>query len=296
MSIRKGETMKTLKKLFGGINLTWIKIIIFAVVAGVYTAAMAMIPAAKDTSFADITISFEVWILFGIIIIMNSKSAVDSALKCFVFFLISQPLVYLIQDMIYHNNLFSKYYRFWIMWTIATIPMGFIGYYMKKNKWWGLLILAPMMVFLGLFYNEYLGRTMYAFPHHLLTCVFCFLTLIIYPIAIFDEKKIKVAGITISILIIAAMTVLAIGKPPVYNTTILVNGDENHFDDTYKVYLADETFGKLYIVYEDGIEDYMVNAEFRKSGKTEVVLVAPDGKETVYEIEIKDHSYDINKK
>lgn len=182
------------------------------------------------------------------------------------------------------------------MWTIATIPMGFIGYYMKKNKWWGLLILAPMMVFPGLFYNEYLGRTMYAFPHHLLICVFCFLTLIIYPIAIFDEKKIKVAGITISILIIAAMTVLAIGKPPVYNTTILVNGDENHFDDTYKVYLADETFGKLYIVYEDGIEDYMVNAEFRKSGKTDVVLVAPDGKETVYEIEIKDHSYDINKK
>ena len=28
---------------------------------------------------------------------MNSKSPVDSAIKCFLFFLISQPLIYLIQ-------------------------------------------------------------------------------------------------------------------------------------------------------------------------------------------------------
>ena len=58
---------------------------------------MALLPIAKDTSFSDITVSFEVWILFGIFIIMNSKSPVDSAFKCFVFFLISQPLIYLIQ-------------------------------------------------------------------------------------------------------------------------------------------------------------------------------------------------------
>lgn len=288
--------MKILKKLFGGINLTWLKLIIFAVLAGVYTAVMAMIPAAKDTSFTDITVSFEVWILFGIIIIMNSKSAVDSALKCFVFFLISQPLVYLIQDVIKHSNLFSAYYKYWAMWTAATIPMGFIGYFMKKNKWWGLIILTPMLAFLGYHYSLYLGKTVYSFPYHLLTCAFCFITLIIYPIAIFDDKKIKIAGVVISIAIIAVTTVLAIRKPSVYNTTILVNGEEHHFDDTYTVYLKDESFGKLYIVYEDAIEDYMVNAEFRKSGKTEVVLVAPDGKETVYEIDIKEHSYDINKK
>lgn len=106
--------MKKIKILFGEINLTWIKLIIFSIIAGAYTALMALLPIAKDTSFADITISFEVWILFGILIIMNSKSALDSGLKCFVFFLISQPLVYLIQDAINHSNLFMTYYRFWI--------------------------------------------------------------------------------------------------------------------------------------------------------------------------------------
>ena len=119
--------MEKLRKIFGDVNLSWKKLIIFAVIAGIYTAIMAMIPMAKDTSFSDITVTFEVWILFGIFIIMNSRSAKDSALKCVVFFLISQPLVYLIQDVINKSKLFITYYRFWFIWTTATIPMGFIG-------------------------------------------------------------------------------------------------------------------------------------------------------------------------
>ena len=123
--------MEKVKKVFGDVDLTWKKIIIFAIIAGIYTAIMSMLPIVKDTSFSDITVTFEIWILFGIFIIMNSKSAKDSALKCFAFFLISQPLVYLIQDVINRSNLFVTYYRFWFIWTIATIPMGFIG----LNDW-----------------------------------------------------------------------------------------------------------------------------------------------------------------
>lgn len=77
---------------------------------------MALLPFTKNTSFRDISISFEVWILFGILIIMNSKSAKESALKCFIFFLISQPLVYLSQ--VPFSNLGWKilgYYKNWII-------------------------------------------------------------------------------------------------------------------------------------------------------------------------------------
>ena len=285
-----------MKKLFGEIDLTWKRTILFAIIAGVYTAIMAMIPMAKDTSFADITVSFEVWIFFGILIIMNSKSAKDSALKCLVFFLISQPLVYLIQDVIKHSNLFITYYRNWVIWTVATIPMGFIGYYMKKDEWWGLLILAPILVFLGEHYSTYLSKTIFSFPYHLLTTIFCLVTLIIYPIAIFNNKKNKVVGIVISILIILVMTGLALSKPAVYNTTIFVNGEEHKFDNTYKVYLTDESFGKVYIVFEKNIDDYMVNAEFKKAGKAELVLESPKGEKEIYEIDIKDHTYSVNKK
>ena len=76
--------IKAIKKLFGGINLTWPKLIISAVAAGVLTAVIAIIPIFQNTSFFTITVTFEVWILFGIINIMNSKSNLDSALKCFV--------------------------------------------------------------------------------------------------------------------------------------------------------------------------------------------------------------------
>lgn len=61
--------MEKLKKVFGDVDLTWKKIIIFAIIAGIYTAIMAMVPIAKDTSFSDITVTFEIWILFGIFII-----------------------------------------------------------------------------------------------------------------------------------------------------------------------------------------------------------------------------------
>ena len=143
-----------MKKLFGGINLTWKKVIIFAIITAVYTALMAILPFTKDTSFRDIAIMFEWWILFGIIIISNSKSPLDSALKCFVFFLISQPLVYLIQVPFSSMrwSLFG-YYRYWFYWTLACLPMGYIGYYIKKKNWLSIIILSPMimaLVFLGL--------------------------------------------------------------------------------------------------------------------------------------------------
>jgi len=82
-----------MKKLFGDINLTWKKLIFFSIIVAIYTALVATLPFTKNTSFRDIAILFEWWIVFGIIIISNSKSPLDSALKCFIFFLISQPLI-----------------------------------------------------------------------------------------------------------------------------------------------------------------------------------------------------------
>ena len=181
-----------LKKAFGGLNLTWLKVIVAAVSAGVFTAAMAIIPGLHYTSFIAITVTFEVWILFGILIIMNSRSNLDSALKCFVFFLISQPLVYLLQVP------FSKlgwglfgYYKYWFLWTVLCFPMGFIGYYMKKGKWWGYLILLPMIVLTAYSYLTYFSYFLFSRPRYILISLFCICMMILYPIAIFEKKAIR---------------------------------------------------------------------------------------------------------
>lgn len=288
-----------MKRLFGKIDLTWKKVIIFACLIGIYTGIMALIPITRDTSFRDISISFEVWILFGILIIINSKSSIDSALKCFVFFLISQPLVYLVQ--VPFSDLGWKildYYKNWILWTILTIPMGFIGYYMKKDKWWGLLILIPMLALLGIHYKNFLGEIIYNFPYHLLSTLFCIITIIVYPVIIFKNKKIKLTGVIIGILILIVMTFLTLANKTTYNTTILVNGGEAGavFDDSYKVYLENSKFGTVYIEYNEAIEEFMVNAKFNRAGKTNVILEDSNGNKTVFAIDVKNDRYNITKK
>ena len=282
-----------MKKVFGGINLTWPKVMFMAIVVGIYTAVMAMLPIVDDSSFSDLTVTFEVWIFFGILIIMNSSSAKDSALKCFIFFLISQPLIYLIQDVITHSHLFITYYRYWFVWTLACIPMGFIGYYMKKEKWWSLLILIPILALLGEEYGKYLSETWFSFPRHLLTVIFCFVTLIIYPLGIFKNKKIRIIGLIVSCLIIIGMSIITFINPPIYSTDLMSNGEKYQFDDTYKVYLKDKKYGDLSIRYEDSFEDWMIHAEFKKAGKTSFVLESPDGDKKQFNINIRKTSYDI---
>ena len=133
---------KILKKLFGGLNITWPKLIIFSIIMGIYTALMAMC-VPDGNSFHDIAVTPEWWVLPAIIIIVNSKKPLEAALKTFVFFLISQPIVYLIQVPFSQLGwgLFN-YYPFWFNITIATFPGAFIGWFIKKRQ----MVLRPHLI------------------------------------------------------------------------------------------------------------------------------------------------------
>ena len=227
---------------------------------------------------------------------MNSNSAKESALKCFVFFLISQPLIYLVQDLVNKSQLFHTYYRNWVIWTIGCVPMGFFGYFMKKDKWWGLVILTPIMGLLGLSLMQYLSATIFSFPRHLATAIFCLATLIIYPLCIFNNKKIKITGLIINSLIIIAAIAINIANPPVYSTDILFNNENNIFDDTYDVYLVDSKYGDVHIEYEPSIESYTVHAELKKAGSTEFIIESPEGEKKVYEIDIERDTFKVKPK
>lgn len=290
-----------MKKLFGGINMTWKKVILFAILCGVYTGVMALIPATKDTSFRDISISFEWWILFAILIIVNSKTPLDSALKVFVFFLISQPLVYLVQVPFSPDGFgLFRYYPAWFEWTLLTFPMAFVGHYMKRDKWWGLLILAPMLLFLGFHYLGFFGEAVHFFPNHLLSALFCAVTLVVYPLFIFRDKRIRIAGLILSILILIAASVYGVldQRSHTYDTSLLSSGGEIcavDYDDSYKVYLEDPSFGDVHIGYEENIESYLVYASFKKTGDTVLVLEAPTGEKYYYDLSVERDSYTVRK-
>ncbi|MBR5342265.1 MAG: hypothetical protein IK149_00045 [Oscillospiraceae bacterium] len=290
-----------MKKLFGGLNITWVKLIIFAVICGVYTGVMAILPFTADTSFRDITTTFECWVLFAIIIIVNSKTPLDSALKVFFFFLISQPLVYLVQVPFSEMGFeLFKYYPAWFRWTLLTFPMAFVGWYMRKDKWWSLMILVPMLFFVGYHYLSYFGEAVHFFPNHLLTSLFCAATMIIYPLYIFDNKTLRIVGVTLSVLIILAASVYGVmdQRSHSYDTSLLLSGGETcgiEYDDSYRVYLEDESYGTVQIAYEEAIESWLVRASFTKTGHTRLVLESPEGEKLFYDLTIERYSYEVHR-
>lgn len=233
-----------MKKLFGEIDLTWKRLIIFAIIAGVYTAVMAILPITADTSFRDIAVYLEWWILFGIIIICNSKSPKDSALKCFVFFLISQPLIYLIQVPFSSMGLeLFKYYRYWFIWTLACLPMGFIGYYIKKKNIISMIILLPMLLLLAYMGFVYFTSMISNFPHHLLSFIACFLIIIMVVLNLFDKTNYKI--ILLSIVAICSIVFI-----------ILKGGIINSEYEAYKTLDSYEInfVGKIKVSFYSGTE------------------------------------------
>lgn len=111
----------------------------------------------------------------------------------------------------------------------------------------GILIITPILFLLGGHYYSYLREVVYYFPYHLLRTAFCFITLLLYSIYIFKNKKIKIASIIISILIILIMTIMAFTNKIIYKTILISNEGENDvtFNDKYSVYLEDNNIGKV---------------------------------------------------
>ena len=141
--------MDKIRKLFGNREMTWKRLIIFSVLCAVYTAAMLLIPGINETALREIGVGFECWFILAIFVVSNCGSAKEAAVKCFVFFLISQPLIYLIQSPFVHRNLIAEYYKPWLIKTFLTIPGGFIAYQIKRKDLLGSLVLAVAGIFLS---------------------------------------------------------------------------------------------------------------------------------------------------
>jgi len=264
--------MQKVKKLFGGIDLSWKKLIIFAISIAVYTATMAIIPIAKDTSFSDIAATLEWWILFGVIIICNSKSPKDSALKCFIFFLISQPLIYLLQVPFSWQGwrLFS-YYKYWFISTLLTIPMGYIGYYIKKDNIFSIIIILPMLILLAVLGIGFFSSTLENFPHHLLSGIFCFIAIILIILGVLNKRR----NIIISFAIIVTFT---IGYVLISNGILF---------DTYKEYETYEDLKEYGITLSN---EYYISGFFSTEQGT-AELTEKDGKYVLKLTGIKNATY-----
>ena len=200
---------KLIDKLYGGINFTWPKLIMFAVGAAVLTSIFLIVPIFKDTSFAKMGETLEAWIFLAIIIIANSKKPLESALKTFVFFLISQPLIYLMQvPFNWQGWGIFQYYKFWFILTLCTFPAAYIGWYIKKKNWLSLVILMPILILLALIAKDGINHVIYEFPHLLLMVVFCIAQILLYLYVFTESVAQKIAGLLAPIVVVAAMLLM----------------------------------------------------------------------------------------
>ena len=201
--------MKIFDKLFFGIKMTWLKVIIGAVIVAIVTAALLVIPGVKDTSISYIGTYIECWLLFALIIIMNCEKVLEAGLKTFVFFLISQPLIYLLQVPFSHPGWqIFMYYPRWGIYTVLCFPVAMLAWTIKKNKWWGGIILALPTCFLAYEFAFFLPGLINMFPHNIVACVFIIVELIVLIFTILKDKVAKIiCGCATVLALIASLVI-----------------------------------------------------------------------------------------
>lgn len=277
---KKSIVKRCMDKLFGGLRLSWPAVLLFAVGTAVLTAVFLTVPVFKDSSFERMGVTFEAWIFFAVIIMANCQKPLESALKTFVFFLVSQPLIYLLQVpfSVLGWQLF-RFYRYWFIWTLLTFPMAFVGWYITRRKWLSVLILAPVLAFLGFTACESGAECLRHFPHLLVTALFCLMQIILYVTAFFPDWKQKTLGLLIASLAAALFLMRA---PQVNLTTTKLLPGEPSFSEEATVSVEDSSLASAQLHSPEKGVVYLYAHQY---GSTTLV-VTDGGRESRYTLEV----------
>lgn len=207
--------MKKIEKIFGGLNMSWIAIIIFALIAGIITGILASFPAIKNTSLGDITGTYEWWLIFAFVIASNCAKSWESALKVFVFFLISQPLVFGVEILLGALDVTKAWYYYISIWgpaTLLTLPGGFIAYYIKSQNILGVIILGLGNAIQGLMGTHYLIAMTQNPPFHLITTIVCFASILLMTFSIQKENKNRLISLIITVVVTGSIVALMLSQ------------------------------------------------------------------------------------
>ena len=226
--------------------MSWPAVILFAVGAALLTFAVLMIPAFEKTSVIRIGETVEAWILFAVIIMANCKKPLESALKTFVFFLISQPLIYLLQvPFSWMGWGLFQYYRHWFILTLCTFPAAFLGWYIKKKNWLSLLILLPVLGLLTYYYVDGFQTAFRHFPRLLLMAVFCLAQVLLYLYAFTEKLWQRLVGLLVPL---AAVLVIMFTKTPGEMSFSDYLPDNPALSEQAVVYVIDDENTKITLV------------------------------------------------
>ena len=118
----------------------------------------------------------------------------------------------------------------------------------------------------------------------------------IYPNVLFNNKQINKVGTVVSLLLVIGLTVTTLIKPLIYSTEILSVVDDKNITNEYNASLADNKYGDVFVELSELGDSYVVHADFKKRGRTELIINTPDGITKRYNLVIELFSYELNEK
>lgn len=202
--------MRKLSAAFGGLPMTWPVVCGFAVIIGVYVGVINQIPLLYDTSLQDIAATMEWWVLFAVLIVANCASAREAGLKCLVFFLISQPIIYLMELPTLGWEMALYYYTgIWLPISLLTLPGGVIAFFAKKQNLLGAAILGVGNTIVALLGVSYFLQMRSAFPRHLLTVIACAAIMAATVLGVQNTRRTRLLSLAVTLLLTAGALVWA---------------------------------------------------------------------------------------
>jgi len=191
--------MSKAEKLFGNTEMSWKRVIVLSVVTAIIVGLLMLPPFLKDTSLQDPGITYEFWILFALFIILNCKKPVEAGVKTFVAFLISQPLIYLVQVPFSSQGwgLFH-YYKFWYILTLLTFPGAILAWFVKRGNLLSVLILSVANGIICLIIPEAFQSMLQQPPHHLLSILFMTAELVFFTLLLIRGTRLRILAFVLS--------------------------------------------------------------------------------------------------
>ena len=269
-ALKSAESVSFTEKLFGGIKMTWWKVTIFAAVTAAFTALMMLLPFTKDTSFREISSGVECWVLFAIIIMTNCEKPLESALKTFAFFAMSQVLIFLFQVPFSEMGLeLLGNIPHRLLLSLFTFPMAFAGWYLKKKNWLSFAILLPMLLLLSFYGAAFVKDMTDHFPCHLISVIVCFGQIFLYIYVFFDDKIKQLIALVLSVAVTAVVLVFT-GLTDITMEYPLPDAPE--LSDSASAAVKDAAVCTAQLFRYENSDDVYVSLHFINYGDTEMYI------------------------
>ncbi len=192
--------------------MTYLRVLLYALLCGTAIGFIMVLKPLKNTSFQQPGISFEFWIFAALFIILNCKKPLEAGIKTFLFFLISQPLIYLVQVPFSSMGfgLFSYYPR-WFVYTVLTFPGGIVAHYLKKGNLLSLAVLSVANLLLCFELPSFFFPLTTQFPKYLITVLFIVFEIILCSVLALKRRKLRIAALIIAaVMIILSFTLYSL--------------------------------------------------------------------------------------